>query len=126
MSRPKGSGHLGSVRSLRLPRDLDQWFEQRLRDEASRSASEILLEAIHGGLRLQPGYMRRQRIALATFARARDRAAYESYVRALADSFGIGYVKHVEAWLAAEGILPPSRDTAIETSHAPTSEPTMA
>jgi len=106
MSRPKGSGRFGSVRSLRLPRALDEWFEQRLRDEVSRSASDILLEAVHGGLRLQPGYMTRQHRALGALGAANDRARYESYVDALTDSFGSAYVKHLEAWLTAEGAPP--------------------
>jgi hypothetical protein len=107
MARPRGSGKFGPVRSLRLPHDLDRWFEERLCAEPDRAASEMLLEAIHGGLRLQPGYMRRQRIALAELIAARNRAGYESYRRALADSFGNVYLQHVEAWLAADGVLPP-------------------
>ena len=97
MARPKGSGRFGPVRSLRLPLDLDRWFEQRLRDEAARPASDILLEAVHSGLRLQAGYMPRQRRALGELISANDRAAYDSYVRALADSFGSAYVRHLEA-----------------------------
>lgn len=106
MSRPKGSGKFGPVRSLRLPRELDEWYEQRLRDDANRSASDILLEAVHGGLRLQTGYMNRQHGALRALVAANDRPGYESYVSALADSFGTAYVRHLEAWLAAEGIAP--------------------
>jgi hypothetical protein len=93
------------VRSLRLPLELDRWFEQRLCDEAARSASDILLEAVHGGLRLQEGYMTRQRAALLALLRANDRPGYESYLQALADSFGAAYVRHLEAWLAADGVL---------------------
>jgi hypothetical protein len=107
MARPRGSGKFGPVRSLRLPHDLDCWFEERLRVERDRAASVILLEAIHGGLRLQRGYMRRQRDALAALIEARDRAGYESYCRALADSFGSAYVRHVEAWLASDGLVAP-------------------
>jgi hypothetical protein len=114
MSRPKGSGKLGPVRSLRLPLELDEWFEQRLRDEAARSASDILLDAVHGGLRLQPGYMGRQHLALSVFAAANDRVRYESYVGALADSFGSAYVKHLEAWLVDDGLLP-FENAAIDT-----------
>ena len=106
MARPKGSGRFGPVRSLRLPLELDEWFEQRLRDDAAQPASEILLEAVHGGLRLQAGYMSRQHRALGALALANDRARYESYLRALADSFGSTYVRHLEAWLLADGILP--------------------
>lgn len=106
MPRPKGSGRFGPVRSLRLPFALDEWFEQRLREEATRPASDILLEAVHGGLRLAPGYMNRQHHSLTALAAANDRSRYESYVRALTDSFGSAYVSHLEAWLAADGILP--------------------
>jgi hypothetical protein len=128
MSRPKGSGKLGPVRSLRLPFELDEWFEERLRDEAARPASEILLDAVHGGLRLQPGYMGRQHLALSALAVANDLVRYESYVRALADSFGSTYVKHLEAWLAADGILPfESRASEIDaiqpTANVPATAP---
>jgi hypothetical protein len=97
------------VRSLRLPLELDCWFEQRLRDEAERSASDILLEAVHGGLRLEPGYMARQRRALEQLVATRDRAGYESYLRALRESFGQAYADHLEAWLLADGIVPFAR-----------------
>jgi hypothetical protein len=107
MARPKGSGKFGPVRSLRLPRDLDGWFEERLRMERDRAASDILLEAVHGGLRLQRGYMRRQRAALAALIEAGDREGYQSYLHALADSFGSAYVRHIEAWLAADGLSTP-------------------
>jgi hypothetical protein len=118
MARPKGSGRFGPVRSLRLPLELDEWFEERLRHDASRAASDILLEAVHGGLRLQAGYMSRQRRALGAMAIANDRARYESYARALADSFGSAYVRHLEAWLLADGIRPfePREATSIEAN----------
>jgi hypothetical protein len=113
MPRHKGSGKFGPVRSLRLPFELDEWFEQRLREDAARSASDILLEALHGGLRLQAGYMTRQRDALEALIGANDAICYESYTRALADSFGTGYVKHLEAWLIADGIAPFDRAESI-------------
>lgn len=113
MSRTKGSGKYGPVRSLRLPLELDEWFERRLRDDAARSASDILLEAVHGGLRLQKGYMLRQYRALAEFVAADDRPGYESYARALADAFGNGHVSHLEAWLQADGIQLPSMPTTL-------------
>src|SRR5690348_12655012 len=75
MPRRKGSGKYGPVRSLRLSLELDNWFEQRLRDDP-RSASDILLEAVHGGLRLQPGYMSRQHRTLTDLAEANDRERY--------------------------------------------------
>lgn len=127
MSRPKGSGKLGPVRSLRLPLELDEWFEQRLRDEAARPASDILLDAVHGGLRLQPGYMLRQHLVLSAFVAAHDRIRYESYVRALADSFGSTYVKHLEAWLVADGILPfESRASEIDAIQPTVNVPATA
>ena len=119
MSRPKGSGKLGPVRSLRLPFELDAWFERRLRDEVSRAASDILLEAIHGGLRLHPGYMRRQRSALGELAEAGDRTGYESYRRALDDSFGKAYVEHLEAWLLADGVAIPMREAVPAEAGGP-------
>lgn len=94
------------MRSLRLPVELDRWFERRLREDAARPASDILLEAVHGGLRLQPGYMHRQYDSLAALAAANDLRRYETYVRALDDAFGSGYVKHLEAWLRSDGVLP--------------------
>jgi hypothetical protein len=103
MPRRKGSGRLGPVRSLRLPADLDRWFEVRLRSEPRRPASDILIEAVHGGLRLRPGYMRRHYLTLAAFVCANDFERYQSYLRALADSFGDSYVQHIEAWLNADG-----------------------
>jgi hypothetical protein len=115
MPRPKGSGKFGPVRSLRLPLELDEWFERRLREDAERPASDILLEAVHGGLRLAPGYMRRHRGTLGALAAANDATGYDSYVRALTDSFGSGYVKHLEAWLLADGILPFGATASIAT-----------
>lgn len=92
------------MRSLRLPLDLDEWFERRLREDPARPASDILLEAVHGGLRLARGYMTRQHAALRELAATNDGAGYASYVRALTDSFGSAYVAHLEAWLAADGL----------------------
>lgn len=106
MPRAKGSGKFGPVRSLRLPLELDRWFERRLREDAVRPASDILLEAVHGGLRLRPGYMRRQYDSLAALIAANDPRHYETYIRALDDAFGSGYVKHLEAWLHSDGVLP--------------------
>ncbi len=119
MPRLKGSAKLGQVRSLRLPLELDEWFERRLREDARRSASDVLLEAVHGGLRLQPGYMWRQRVTLTSLAAAGERKLYDSYLGALADTFGSAYVKHIEAWLQADGILP--FDTAVRASPAASS-----
>jgi hypothetical protein len=120
MPRLKGSGKLGAVRSLRLPLELDEWFERRLREDAGRSASDVLLEAVHGGLRLQPGYMWRQRVTLTSLVAAGERKLYDSYLCALADSFGSAYVKHIEAWLLADGVLPfDTERTSLSASGSP-------
>ncbi len=87
MPRPKRSAKLGQVRSLRLPLELDERFERRLRADASRCASDVLLEAVHGGLRLQPGYMWRQRVTLTSLLTAGEWKLYESYLAALGDTF---------------------------------------
>ena len=57
MGRVKGSGSMGPTRSTRLPAALDEWLESRLMLHRDKSVSEILLELIHGGLRLREGYM---------------------------------------------------------------------
>ncbi len=87
MPRPERSAKLGQVRSLRLPLELDERFERRLRADASRCASDVLLEAVHGGLRLQPGYMWRQRVTLTSLLTAGEWKLYESYLAALGDTF---------------------------------------
>lgn len=102
MPRIKGSGVMGPVRSLRLPRDLDMWFETRLREYPDRSASGLLLEVFHGGLRLDRGYMQRHRQAVEALLRAHDIAGHATYRRALVDTFGLAYVEHIEKWIEAE------------------------
>ncbi len=93
---------MGAVRSLRLPRDLDLWFETRLREYPGRSASDLLLETLHGGLRLNRGYMRRHRRAIEALLVAGDDSRYAAYVDALRDTFGVSYVNHIEKWIEAE------------------------
>lgn len=107
MPRLRGSGKLGTVRSLRLPLPLDRWFEQRLCEERDRSASDLLVEAVHGGLRLRPGYMIRHRRTLEQQIRNGDRTLYETYVAALDDAFGEAYIQHIQAWLRADGVSIP-------------------
>ncbi|MEO6914016.1 MAG: hypothetical protein ABI182_08370 [Candidatus Baltobacteraceae bacterium] len=102
MPRIKGSGVMGPVRSLRLPVDLDMWFETRLREYPNRSASELLLEVFHGGLRLEHGYMQRHRRAVEALLRAEDRARCAAYIAALRDTFGAAYVDHLNKWIEAE------------------------
>ena len=43
----------GPTRSVRLPAALDRWFTERLSLDKLRSASDLLLELILGGLRLR-------------------------------------------------------------------------
>lgn len=67
-----------------------------------KSSSEILVELIHGGLRLREGYMAVHRRTLE--ALAHDAAAVLAYVRALEDTFGSEYTNHLQKWLIADGI----------------------
>jgi hypothetical protein len=101
MPRPRGTT-TGATRSVRLPIALDEWLEARMRAHPHKSASELLVELVHGGLRLRDGYMSIHRHALE--ARVNDAAAYAHYRGCLNDSFGPGYVEHLERWLEADGI----------------------
>jgi hypothetical protein len=87
---------------MRLPLALDEWFETRMRAHPQRSASDLLVELVHGGLRLRDGYMSIHRYALE--ARAGDPTRYDEYRACLNDTFGPQYVEHLERWLEAEGI----------------------
>jgi hypothetical protein len=87
---------------MRLPLALDEWFETRMRAHPQRSASDLLVELVHGGLRLRDGYMSIHRYALE--ARASDAERYEEYRSCLSDTFGPQYVEHLERWLDAEGV----------------------
>jgi len=91
---------MGSVRALRLPRALDAWFEARLRDRPTMSASALLLELVHGGLRLSPGYMARHRASLVRLEN--DPKGRCIYVDALRETFGLRYVEHLETWIEDE------------------------
>ncbi len=104
MARPRGNS-TGPTRSLRLPVALDDWFEARMRAHPHRSASDLLVELIHGGLRLRDAYMSIHRYALE--ARVGAPAAYAEYRTCLCDSFGPEYVEHLERWLDAEGVALP-------------------
>jgi hypothetical protein len=101
MPRPRGAT-TGAARSFRLPIALDDWFEVRMRAHPHRSASDLLVELVHGGLRLRDGYMSIHRHALE--ARVHDAPAYANYRTCLLDTFGADYVEHVESWLEADGI----------------------
>jgi hypothetical protein len=93
---------MGPVRSTRLPGPLDAWLESRLMLHAHKSASEVIVELIHGGLRLREGYMAVHRRGLETIAS--DAQAARIYLRALEDTFGVEYIEHLLKWLAADGI----------------------
>lgn len=93
---------MGPVRSTRLPGSLDAWLESRLMLHAHKSSSEVIVELIHGGLRLREGYMAVHRRALETIAS--DAQATRIYLRALEDTFGAEYIDHLLKWLAADGI----------------------
>ena len=62
----------------------------------------LLVELVHGGLRLRDSYMSIHRYALE--ARAGDATAYGEYRTALHDTFGPEYVEHLERWLEADGV----------------------
>lgn len=103
MGRVRGSGDAGKTRSTRLPRALDEWFTERLERHSERSASELLVQLIHGGLRLREGYMAIHRRALEERGGpAATNAQYGEYARCLADTFGPEYVAHLERWLEAD------------------------
>jgi hypothetical protein len=103
MGRVKGSGSMGPTRSTRLPAALDEWLESRLALHRDKSVSEILLELIHGGLRLREGYMAVHRRVLE--ARLADEpASFETYRACLLDTFGPQYVEHLDRWLEADGV----------------------
>jgi hypothetical protein len=103
---------MGPSRSVRLPRALDEWFNQRLERHRERSPSEMLVQLIHGGLRLREGYMAIHRRVLEQFLASGEMETYAAYVRCLTDTFSADYVAHLENWLAAERPLaarPPQR-----------------
>lgn len=104
--RLKGSGLVGSTRSLRLPHQLDQWFEERLALRSDKSSSDLLVELVHGGLRLRPRYMAIHRRELERLIAADDRMGYRTYLRALVDTFGKNYADHLAKWLQADGFVP--------------------
>jgi hypothetical protein len=95
---------MGPTRSARLPRSLDDWFNERLARHPERSASELLVQLIHGGLRLREGYMAIHRRVLEDHLSKGDAEVYAAYARCLNDTFGAEYVTHLENWLAADGV----------------------
>ncbi len=105
MGRIKGSGAVGPTRSTRLPHALDTWFEERLKRTPERSSSEVLVELVHGGLRLREGYMAVHRRVLEHYIVSNQTEVYAVYTRCLLDTFGKSYVDHLENWLAADGLV---------------------
>ena len=101
MPRTRASA-MGPVRSVRLPRALDTWLEARLAAHPHRSVSDLLVELVHGGLRLRDAYMSIHRYGLE--ARVGRPEAYAIYRACLLDTFGEPYVEHLERWLEAEGV----------------------
>jgi len=104
MARQKGSGSMGPTRSMRLPRAIDKWFWERLDLHPERSASELLVALVHGGLRLREGYMAIHRRVLEHYVLSDQGDVYTAYLRCLNDTFGPEYVEHLERWLEADGV----------------------
>ena len=98
---------MGPTRSMRLPRPLDVWFEERLERHPERSPSELLVTLVHGGLRLREGYMAIHRRVLEHYVISGQSDVYRAYSRCLLDTFGPQYVDHIERWLEADGIRAP-------------------
>ncbi len=95
---------MGATRSARLPQALDDWFTERLRRHPERSPSEVLVQLIHGGLRLREGYMAIHRRALERYASTGAHDMYAAYIECVTDTFGPDYVAHLEDWLAADKV----------------------
>ncbi|BDE06490.1 hypothetical protein WPS_17660 [Vulcanimicrobium alpinum] len=95
---------MGPTRSTRLPIALDKWLESRLMLHRDRSVSDILLQLIHGGLRLREGYMAIHRRALEELI-AGEPCAYDAYRACLLDTFGVEYVTHLDRWLEADDVV---------------------
>jgi hypothetical protein len=95
---------MGPTRSVRLPRALDQWFEDRLSLHRERSPSEVLVALVHGGLRLREGYMAIHRRVLEHYVVSGQSDVYAAYMRCLTDTLGTEYVEHLERWLEADGV----------------------
>ncbi len=109
---------MGPTRSMRLPRALDIWFEERLARHAERSPSEVLVALVHGGLRLREGYMAIHRRVLEHYVLSQQNDVYAAYIRCLTDTFGPEYVEHLERWLEADGVTraATARVTKVEST----------
>ncbi|GAC1584096.1 MAG: hypothetical protein NVS3B7_19490 [Candidatus Elarobacter sp.] len=117
MGRAKGSGVVGPTRSTRLPVAIDAWLETRLTLHRDKSVSEILLELIHGGLRLREGYMAIHRRTLED-RMGGDPATYAAYRACLLDTFGAQYLEHLDRWLEADGICAPATVENVPEAYA--------
>jgi hypothetical protein len=93
---------MGPTRSMRLPRALDEWFVERLERDRERSPSEVLVQLVHGGLRLREGYMAIHRRELERLRSSESEQTHSGYLRCLADTFGPEYVAHLEKWIASD------------------------
>lgn len=93
---------MGPTRSMRLPQALDEWFAERLTRHPERSPSAILVQLVHGGLRLREGYMEIHRRVLEQYLASGATDTYAAYVQCLLDTFGSEYVAHLNDWIAAE------------------------
>lgn len=108
MARARGSGSMGPTRSMRLPQALDEWFTERLERHPERSPSAILVQLVHGGLRLREGYMEIHRRVLEQHMSSGATETYAAYVQCLTDTFGPEYVAHLNDWIAAERVARPA------------------
>ncbi len=91
---------------MRLPHQLDQWFEERIALRTDKSSSDLLVELVHGGLRLRHGYMAIHRRELERLITDNDDTGYRTYLGALVDTFGKSYADHLVKWLQADGFTP--------------------
>ncbi len=98
---------MGPTRSMRLPQALDEWFTERLERHSERSPSAILVQLVHGGLRLHEGYMEIHRRVLEQHILSGATDTYAAYVQCLTDTFGPEYVAHLGEWIAAERVARP-------------------
>jgi hypothetical protein len=93
--RLRGSGSHGSVRALRLPHELDQWFESRLNASAVSGASALLSALVACARSLRSDHRERQRRSLGRLRLSRDRNGYMAYLQALDDTFGPEFLSEI-------------------------------
>jgi hypothetical protein len=110
---------MGPVRSFRLPGPLDAWLEERLGLHLHKSFSEVIVELVHGGLRLREGYMPVHRRSLERLTVAGEDERLSAYRLALEDTFGSEYLAHLDKWLEADGVPSPQRSDAATKTTTP-------